>query len=93
MAIFLKDPTAALDYAVDWQAAYLNGQTIAGAAWSVSPDEPDGLAVAVAIEANGRCVATLIGGRRGHLYRLTNRVTFDDGRSDERSLDVRVEDR
>jgi hypothetical protein len=93
MAIFLKDPAATIDYAVDWQAAYLAGQSIAASNWRVVPDEPDGIVVAVAVEAGGRCVATLVGGRRGHVYRVTNRVTLADGRSDERSLDVRVEDR
>ncbi len=93
VAIFLKDPAAAIDYAVDWQTAYLGGQTIVQSQWLVLPDEPGGIAVSAAAEAAGRSIATLIGGRRGHVYRLTNRVTFDDGRSDERSLDVRVEDR
>jgi hypothetical protein len=51
------------------------------------------LSVTVAAFAEGRSVATLSGGCRGHVYRLTNRVTFNDGRHDERSLNVRVEDR
>lgn len=93
MAIFVKDPAAVIDYAVDWQSAYLAGQAISQSDWSVAPDEPGGIAIAVAVTAAGRSVATLVGGRRGHLYRLTNRVSFSDGRSDERSLDVRVEDR
>ena len=93
MAIFLKDPAATLDYAVDWQAAYLAGQAITISEWHVTPDEPGGITVSVAVEAGGRSVVTLVGGRRGRAYRLTNRVIFNDGRSDERSLDVRVEDR
>ncbi|MEE4350418.1 MAG: hypothetical protein V2J26_09335 [Pacificimonas sp.] len=40
-----------------------------------------------------RCAATLAGGLRGHVYRVTNRVTFTDGRTDERSLSIRVDDR
>ena len=93
MAIFLKDPAAVIDYAVDWQSAYLAGQTITQSSWAVVPDDPGGLVVAVAVLADGRNVATLTGGQRGCVYRLVNRVTFSDGRSDERSLDVRVEDR
>lgn len=93
MAIFLKDPAAVVDYAVDWQSAYLAGQTISQSDWSVVPEEPGGIAIAVVATAAGRSVATLVGGQRGHSYRLTNRVTLSDGRSDERSLDVRVEDR
>jgi hypothetical protein len=93
VAIFFKDPAAIIDYAVDWQSAYLAGQTITASDWSIVPDEPDGLSIIIAAHADGRGVATLAGGRRGHVYRLTNRVTFGDGRRDERSLDVRVEDR
>lgn len=93
MAIFVKDPAAVVDYAVDWQSAYLAGQVISQSDWSVVPDEPGGIAISVAAMAEGRSIATLVGGRRGRVYRLTNRVAFSDGRSDERSLDVRVEDR
>lgn len=90
VAVFLKDPAAVIDYAVDWQAAYLAGATIIDSRWVVVPD---GLMVAAASHDAGRSTVTLSGGARGAVYRLTNRVTFSDGRSDERSLDVRVEDR
>ena len=80
-----------IDYAVDWQAAYLAGQTIAQSDWVVAP--AGGLTVAVATHDSGISTATLTGGARGCVYRLTNRVIFSDGRRDERSLDVRVEDR
>ena len=99
MAIFLKDPAAVIDYAVDWAAAYLAGQTIISSGWTVAPDgaseaAPDSDLVLVASGLDGgRTTATLSGGQRGHVYRLTNNVTFSDGRRDERSLDVRVEDR
>ena len=91
--MFLKDPAATIDYAVDWQAAYLDGQTIAMSQWSVAPSGAGGMTVTDAGHAAGRTAVTLAGGQRGGLYRLTNRVTLSDGRSDERSLDVRVEDR
>ena len=93
MAIFLKDPAATIDYVVDWKTAYLAGQLITISEWRVDPQEPGGLTVVVAAISDGRSVATMAGGHRGNVYRLTNRVTFGDGRSDERSLDVRVEDR
>ena len=93
MAIFLKDPTARLDYAIDWQTVYLDGQTIVSSQWLVLPDVVGGITVNDAGTANGRTVVTLTGGLRGMRYQIVNRVTFSDGRSDERSLDVRVEDR
>jgi hypothetical protein len=93
VAIFLKDPAAVIDYAIDWQSAYLAGATIIASHWQVVPDVPGGLAIVMTTEAAGRSVAMLAGGQRGASYRLTNHVTLSDGRSDERSLDVRVEDR
>ena len=93
MAIFLKDPAASIDYAIDWAVGYLDGQTIASSDWAVAPAEAGGVAVAATLTAPGRAGATLTGGMRGHLYRVTNRVILSDGRTDERTLDLRVEDR
>lgn len=93
MAIFLKDPGAVIDYAVDWSAGYLAGQTIIASDWSVAPGSAGGITVAAAVIEAGRTVATLSGGQPGSVYRITNRVTFSDGRSDERLLTLRVEDR
>lgn len=93
MTIFLKDPGATIDYAVDWSAGYLAGQTITTSTWDVVPLGDDAVAVdASGIEA-GKTVATLSGGREGLLYQITNRVTFSDGRIDERMLALRVEER
>ncbi len=93
MAIFVKDPAATIDYAIDWSAGYLVGQTITTSVWHVAPDG----AGAVSVEANsitaGGTVATLSGGLPGCLYHITNTVNFSDSRSDERMLVLRVEDR
>lgn len=93
MAIFLKDPAAVIDYAVDWSAGYLAGQTISDSSWSVLPADAGGVVVTASRFETGRAIATLAGGVRGMVYRITNRVTFSDGRSDERALALRVEDR
>lgn len=93
MAIFIKDPAAAIDYAIDWAAGYLDGQTIDASAWSVLPADAGAVTVTATLTAATRTGATLAGGERGKLYRVVNRVTFSDGRSDERTLDLRVEDR
>lgn len=93
MAIFVKDPAALVDYAVDWTAGYLNNQTIASSEWRVIPDGAGTIIVeAQSIDA-GRTVATLSGGRNGGLYHITNKIGTSDGRIDERTLVVRVEDR
>ncbi|HWT11978.1 MAG TPA: hypothetical protein VN231_04430 [Allosphingosinicella sp.] len=93
MSYFLKDPQSRVDYAIDWAAFYLAGPTIAGSGWSVSPEEPGGLAVDSASFDAGRTAATVSGGIAGRVYALCNHVTLSDGRSDDRSIVIRVEAR
>jgi hypothetical protein len=91
MTLFLKDPAAVIDHAVDWDAGYLAGRAIAGSVWSVLPEAA--LVLANPRQAGGRTAITLSGGSAGQICRVTNRVTLDDGSSDERTLVVRVEER
>ena len=102
MGIFLKDPAARLDYAVDWSSSYLNGTsprasssgaTITASDWHVDPAEASGIAVSATLTAPARTGATLDGGISGHVYRIANQITLNDGRRDERTLSVRVETR
>lgn len=93
MAIFVKDPGASIDYAVDWSAGYLAGQVINTSQWSAVPVEVGGVVVAAGSAMPGKTQATISGGIAGHVYRVTNLVGFSDGRSDERTLVVRVEER
>ncbi len=92
MGIFLKDPAAALDYAIDW-AAIAGASSLSGSDWTVEPAHDDGLVVVAEAVSGPRCAATVEGGRPGIVYRLTNQVSWSDGRRDVRSLDVRVERR
>ena len=90
MSIFLKDPGSVTEYAVDWDAGYLAGRSIAQSVWSAVPA---GLVLSGARLAGGRTAIMLASGAAGTLYRVTNRVTLSDGSSDERTLAVRTEDR
>lgn len=91
MTLFLKDPGAAVDHAVDWDAGYLAGRTIVASMWSVLPAA--GLTLAGPRIEAGRTAITLSGGTAGQVCRVTNRVTLSDNSSDERTLVVRVEER
>jgi hypothetical protein len=93
MSFYLKDPRSRVDYAIDWAPGYLDGQTIASSNWSVSPAEAGGIAVDEASFDLTRAAATLSGGIAGHIYSVSNRVTLSDGRSDNRSITLRVEAR
>ena len=92
MSLYLKDPDATVDYAIDW-APDLGGRTIVASAWSVTPAEAGGAAVADASFESARTAARVGGGIVGHAYSLANHVTLSDGSSDDRSLALRVEHR
>lgn len=94
MTLLLKDPAAVLDYAIDWGVDYLDGDDIlTESVWSVDPDETDG--VEIAGNSLGDRVSTVqaSGGIAGRMYRLSNRVVTQSGRTDERSIVLRVEKR
>jgi hypothetical protein len=91
MTVLIKDPDATLDYGVDWSGYLEDGEALSLSEWSVAP--AGGLVLAG--EANGASSATVqvAGGQRGHVCRLTNRVTTSLGRTDERSITIRMEQR
>lgn len=91
--LVIKDPGARVDYAFDWGDAYLDGQVIVAADWTVDPVVAGGVTIAAQSHDLLRCAATLAGGAAGALYRVTNRVTLSDGQIDERSIMLRVEER
>jgi hypothetical protein len=94
MTLLLKDPAAVLDYAIDWGADYLDGgDLIAQSSWAVEPDEPGG--VAIVTSAFDALVSSVQAGAgvAGRIYRLSNRVVTQSGRTDERSIVLRVEKR
>lgn len=93
MSLLLKDPDAALDYAVDWGAEYLNGQTLSGSQWQVTPVEIGGLAVTATSFDQTVASVTATGGVAGHVYQLTNHVVLSSGQTDSRSIVLRVEKR
>lgn len=94
MTLLLKDPGAVLDYVIDWGVEYLaEGDLLAESSWSVDPDEPDGVAIVGSNFTDRLSSVQAGGGIAGRLYRLSNRVVTDSGRTDERSIVLRVEKR
>lgn len=93
MSFLLKDPEAALDYAVDWGAEYLSGDALVTSSWSVSPVEEGGAVIAGSSFDLLIATVQVAGGVAGRIYRLTNHVTTASGREDSRSIMLRVEKR
>lgn len=92
MSYYLKDPGATIDYALDW-SPWLAGGAISASEWTITPVETGGLTRQADSFLPARTVVTVAAGVRGRVYRLMNRVTLADGRRDERTLTVRVEER
>lgn len=91
MQVHVKDPGAVLDYAVNWAGGYLqSGETLLSSSWTIFPGD---MAQVAASNTATAAIITVSGGVVGRLYELSNRVTTSQGRTDERSIIVRVEQR
>ena len=89
LASFVKDPNAVLDYAVDWSGWLASGETISTSDWTVETGlEEDS-------SSNTTTVATvwLSGGTAGEIYRVVNRITTNQTRTDDRTLLIKVLER
>jgi hypothetical protein len=87
-----KDPSAVLDYQVNWDVpfdSWLAGDTIAGVVWTVAPG------LTQVSQANSTTAATiwLSGGTAGTTYQVACRITTAAGRTDERTFRIAVKQR
>ena len=87
---FTKDPEAVLDYTIDW-TKWLDevGDTIATSTWIV----PSGLTKVTETNTSKNATVWLSGGTDGTNYTVTNRITTAAGRTDDRSISIRVRER
>jgi hypothetical protein len=90
--VLVKDPAAELDYGFDWgmDGWLAAGETVTTSTWTVAA----GL-TQITSGISGGTVTTvwLSGGVAGTDYLVTNRIVTDGGRTDERSLTIRVRQR
>ena len=85
---FQKDPDAILDYTVDW-SRWLGTDTILASQWTVPTD----LTEVSAAHTPTSATVWLSGGTVGQSYPVTNRITTTSGRTDDRTITIRVEER
>ena len=90
MSFYLKDPQSRVECPMAWDAGLLGAAAIVGSGWTA---EPAGLTIEDAGVGGAVTRVTIGGGQTGMVYRLANRVTLSDGRSDVRSILIRVEPR
>jgi hypothetical protein len=85
---YIKDPNAVLDYVVNW-ATFLGADTISSDSWIVP------VGITSASESNTTTTSTiwLSGGTIGQKYALTNRIVSAGGRTEDRTIYVKVKEK
>ncbi|MFJ4828412.1 hypothetical protein ACIP79_00500 [Streptomyces sp. NPDC088747] len=86
---WLKDPDAVLDWVWDWSDWLAPGETITTSDFTVSA----GLDLDSDSNTLSSATAWLSGGEPGTPYLVANRITTSAGRTDERSITIRVKNR
>lgn len=84
-----KDPDAVLDWVWDWSDWLAPGETISTSTFTVSA----GLDLGVTSNTLSSTTAWLSGGTPGTPYLVANRIVTSAGRTDERSITIRVKNR
>lgn len=93
IATYEKDPSAVLDYSIDWSSWLPTGDTIASVTWSTSDAALVVEASPAPSVASGIATAWLSGGVRGARYTATCQVTTTAGRIDDRSIEIKCRER
>lgn len=82
-----KDPSAIVDFEIDW-SAWLGTDTISSSTWTAT-----GLTIASSTNTTTSATVWLSGGTIGAAYIVTNQIVTVGGRTDQRSLLIHVSDR
>lgn len=88
VATYSKDPSAKLDYTLDW-STYLGGaDTIASATWTLSA----GLTKVAESNTTTSATVRISGGTAGGTETASCHVIFSSGQEDERSIEIALQD-
>ena len=85
----LKDPSAVLDYVFDWTEWLATGETITD--HTITADT--GITVDSSAESDGKVTVWLSGGTAGINYKVACKITTSAGRTDERTIWIKVVER
>ena len=96
----LKDPSAVLDYAFDWKPL-THGEPGATSDWLATGETitdhtitaDTGITVDSSAESDGKVTVWLSGGTAGINYKVACLITTSAGRTDERTLWIKVVER
>lgn len=90
---YTKDPQAVLDYVFDWSSWLLVGESIVTCSFNVSNVNVNGLTVSSTANDASTATIWLGGGMLGRTYSVQNQITTDMGRTNVKSLNIKVLDR
>ena len=85
----LKDPSAVLDYVFDWTEWLAAAETIT--VHTITADT--GITVDSSTELDGKVTVWLSGGTAGINYKVACKITTSAGRTDERTIWIKVVER
>jgi len=88
ITVIAKDPDAILDYGFIWDQ-WLGADTIVSSSMIVEP----GLVLDSDSNTTTTTTAWLSGGTAGEIYSVTNRITTAAGRTDDRTIKIKVIER
>ncbi len=86
---YTKDPDAVLDYGFDWSDWLATAETISTSTWTVE----SGITAGSSAKTDTKTSQWLSGGTAGTTYEITNKIITSQSRTDERTLNIRVEQR
>ena len=93
----LKDPSAVLDYEFDWTRWLATGETIAVDSETgeklITITADTGITVDSWTEDDGKVTVWLSGGTAGINYKVACKITTSAGRTDERTIWIKVVER
>ncbi len=89
MSTFIKDPDASLQYEVSWASWLAAGEEITSSEWIV----PVGITEVSTANTETAATIRLSGGAAGQSYAVTNRITTNQGNTDDRTITLVVRDR
>lgn len=89
LATYIKDPDAVLDYHLNWKKELDSDDTINGLTTFV----PTGITKNSDSYTDTRSSIWLSGGSAGGTYDIIFRITTSGGRTDDRTITIRVEER
>lgn len=86
---FTKDPDAILDFGFDWTQWLSPSEAITSSTMIASP----GITINSNTFSTTLATVWLSGGTAGFPYTVTNRISTNQGRTDDRTITIRVQQR